>query len=539
MLYIRRLDSYDMKPLPGTEGVVGFSPSAEGRSTYFIAPVSRGAAQFKMSMVPLDGSAPPIAVCDWKDDWGATATLHGGDMLVTVGQGNTYLRVPASGGDPGPAIKMDAGTYRGNLFPSSVLPGDRGVLMNGISYGSRGWYYRIALLDPKTGKVRFLLDDGGNAVYTPTGHLLFTRGDALLAAPFDLGRLALTGPPVPILNGLWTRLVIEPAVFSLGENGTLMYRPGGAVRTERRLAFVDASGNVKPWIEERRAYAQEPAVSRDGRRFAITITNAQGIDEVWTSDFDRPALRRVVSVPDADCDIAAMSPDGQWLAYNRQGRDEKDGAYVQRTDGQGEPKCIFKVSPPVTQVLPLAWSPDGSVFLVGAVVDGRVHILAQRDPLHADPSTEAKRLISGFVDEFAATFSPDGQMIAFVSNESGKGEVYVCAFHPDGSASDPVRVSNGGGQLPHWSSGGKSLTYIAEPRRLMSVSITAKPGITAGTPIQLLDMEKLRISDFTVLPDGRLFGVLTSALEQNEVTDQNLVLNFFEQLKSRMSGKGN
>jgi serine/threonine-protein kinase len=537
MVYIRRLDSYDMKPLPGTEGVVGGFPSADGRSMFFIAPVSRGAAKFKLSRVPADGSAPPIALCDWKDEWGPPVPLHGGDILVTLDQGAKYLRLPASGADPGPPAKLDAGTYRGSLFPTGVLPGDRGVLMNGVSYGSRGWYYRIALLDLKTGKVRFLLDDGGNAVYSPTGHLLFTRGDALLAAPFDLGRLALTGPPVPILSGLWTRLIVEPAGFSLGENGTLMYRPGGAVRTERRLALVDAAGNVKPWSEERRAYAGEPAISRDGRRFATIITNAQGIDEDWVSDLDRPALRRVVSVPDADCDVGAMSPDGQALAYARIGRDEKDGVYVQRADGQGEPKRIIKPPTPATQVFPSAWSPDGSVFLSGVVVDGRTHIRIQRDPLQSGTPAEPKPLISGFVDEFSPAFSPDGQLIAFASNESGKPEVYVCAFHPDGTASDPVRVSNGGGQSPHWSAGGKSLLYVADPRRLMSVSIIAKPGITAGAPVQVLDLEKLRIAEFTALPDGRLFGVLTSELERNEVTEQNLVLNFFEQLKARMSGK--
>jgi eukaryotic-like serine/threonine-protein kinase len=538
MVYVRRLDSYDMKPLAGTEGAVGLFPSADGRSIFFVAPASRGAAKFKFSRVPTDGSAPPIALGDWKDEWGGVVPLHGGDILVTVDQGSKYLRLPVSGADPGPPVKMDAGSYRGNFFPTSVLPGDRGVLMNGISYGSRGWYYRIALLDPRTGKVRFLLDDGGNAVYSPTGHLLFTRGDALLAAPFDLGRLALKGPPAPILSGLWTRLAVEPAGFSLGDNGTLMYRPGGAVRAERRLALMDAAGNVKPWSEERRQFTGEPAFSRDGRRFATIITNAQGIDEDWVSDVDRPALRRVVAVPDADCEVGALSPDGQALAYARIGRDNKDGVYVQRTDGQGEPKRVIKPPTPATLVFAAGWSPDGTQFLSIVAADGRSHIRIQRDPLAADPTSEPRPLFSGFVDEFAPAFSPDGQMIAFVSNESGKPEVYVCAYHSDGTASDPVRVSNGGGQNPHWSAGGRSLLYVADPRRLMSVSITAKPAITAGAPAQLFDLEKLSIADFTVLPDGRLLGVLTSELERNEVTEQNLVLDFFEQLRTRTSGTG-
>src|SRR5207247_11470400 len=131
-----------------------------------------------------------------------------GDFPVTGGQGTVVQRLTGESGEPTAARKVDAGDFRGTLTPVRALPGDRAVLCNGISYGSRGWYYRIAALDPRTGKVRFILDDGGNPAYSPTGHLLFTRGDVLLAAPFDLGRLALTGPPVPILNGLLTRLAV-------------------------------------------------------------------------------------------------------------------------------------------------------------------------------------------------------------------------------------------------------------------------------------------------------------------------------------------
>jgi len=537
MIYVRRLDSYDMKPLPGTEGVTGFGMSRDGRSIFFTAPVSRGAAKLKLSRVPADGGAPPISLTDWKDEWEGFTALHGGDLLLTMGQGASFLRLPAGGGEAGPPAKIDAGKYRGSLFATSVLPGDRGVLMNGVSYGSRGWYYRIALLEPKSGKVRFLLDDGGNAVYSPTGHLLFTRGDALLAAPFDLGRLALTGPPVPIVSGLWTRFIVEPAAFDLAENGTLMYRPGGAVRTERRLAMVDANGRVEPWSQERRPYGAEPAMSRDGRRFVVVITNAQGIDEIWVSDFDRPALRRVVAVPDADCDLGCMSPDGQAFAYARNGRDEKDGVYLQRTDGQGAPRRIIIPANPSAFPFPLDWSPDGSALLSTETIEGRAHLRIQRSLLTSGDPVEPKPLISGFVDELDGRFSPDGKLIAFSSNESGKSEIYVCAYHPDGTVSDPVRVSSGGGQLPHWTAGGKSLMFVANPRRLMSVPITAAPEIAPGPQVELFDLEKLRISNFTVLPDGRLFGILTSELERGEVTGQNLILGFSSQLKRTMASR--
>ena len=467
MLYIRKLDSFEAKPLTGTEGVVGFVLSRDSRYVYFIAPASPGSAKLKLLKVPLDGSAPPIAMTDWKDNWGGVAALFNGDLLVTQDRGTSFVRVPGGGGEPTAPIKIDPGAFRGSLFPTGVLPADKGVLLNAISYGTRGWYYQIGLLDPKTGKVRFVLDDGGNAQYSPTGHLLFARGDVLLAAPFDLGRQAITGPAAPILSGLLTFYTVQPGAFTLADNGTLVHRPGGAVLSERQMVFMDTNGIVKPWSEERRPYAGDPVLSRDGRRFAVVISNAQGIDECWVSDVDRPALRRIVAEPDADCDVGAMSPDGQWIAYKRTGRDSLDGIYLQATDGQGRAKLLLRDRSPNQPEFPVGWAPDGSALLTQVAVNGRVHLRILPSPLAFPPPGEAKSLISGFVDEFSGTFSPDGKLLAFTSNESGKSEVYVCGYQTGGVVSDPVRISTGGGQNPHWMPDSRMLLYIADPGRLM------------------------------------------------------------------------
>jgi serine/threonine-protein kinase len=561
MLYTRRFDGFDVKAMPGSEGVVNGFPSAEGRMVYFVAPASRSASALRLFRAPFDGGAPPIGLGEWKDNWRAGVALYGGGILVTMDGGARYQLLSADGAEVGEPRAVDAGDFRGTLVPISVLPGDRGVLMDGIAYGARGWYFRIALLDPATGRVRFLLDDGGKAVYVPTGHLLFTRGDVLLAAPFDLSSLALTGSAVPILNGLYTRFVAEPAEFSVGENGSLLYRPGGVVMNDRRLALVDASGGVTPWTEERRAYGQKPAVSGDGRSVAITITNGQGIDEVWLSDLDRPSLRRVAAVPDADCSAPALSPDGRMLAFLRQGRDDKDGIYVQRADGQGEPRRIYRPPAAASRFLPYEWSPDGASFLIGEVVEGRSHIRVVSDAPGAggageEPPPPPRPLIQGFLDDFTPTFSPDGRMLAFGSNESGRTEVYVCAVRPDGTVDHPVRVSTGGGDTPLWGPGGRTLLYTARPRRLMSVAMTggraavggraaagevaagSGTSITAGPAVQVADLERLRIGEFAVLSDGRLFGVLRGDRESGEITEQHLVLDFFDLLRRRMAGAG-
>src|SRR6185436_4480736 len=99
--------------------------------------------------------------------------------------------------------------------------------------------------------------------------------------------------------------------------------------------------------------------------------------------------------------------------------------------------------------------------------------------------------------------------------------VYVCAYDADGTTSHPMRVSSGGGVAPRWAGDGKSLLYIATGGRLMSVPVSATPAITTGPPVQLLDLSRLRIAEFSALPDGRLLGILTSELERVEITDEN------------------
>jgi len=189
------------------------------------------------------------------------------------------------------------------------------------------------------------------------------------------------------------------------------------------------------------------------------------------------------------------------------------------------------------QGFPVTWTPDGSALLIGASADGRSHLKTVPSPTVPAAAGEPKLLISGFVDEYSGTFSSDGKLLAFASNESGKSEVYVCAYHADGTASDPVRVSVGGGGSPRWMPGGKSLLYIADPGRLMSVSmsvsITTVPAITAGAPVQTMNLDQVLVNAFSVLPDGRMLGIQTSDLGRNEVTSVNLILNVFDDLKKK------
>ncbi len=531
-VYTRRLDRYEFKELPGTEGVLGAGPDNDGRGLTFVAPVSPGAPQKRFARIPLDGSAPATTWVDWKDSWSDGAELENGDLLIREGLA-AFVRLAKAGGGPSAPVKIDAGRPGVSFyqFTGATLPGGRGAFVNLISYDARGWHYSVGVMDVKSGKVKVIEDDGGNARYSPTGHLLFARGDAVLAVRFDTGRLEARGTPVAVWNGLSTPFTFVPGGFSLTDDGALFYRPG-QLGGDRQLAFLDAAGKLEPWSPERRAVDGAPEPSPDGRRFACSIANARGIDEVWVSDVARPGFRRLGTDPNADSYWPLWSPDGKRIAYGRYGRDGRDGIYVQDADG-GEAKRILKPESEQVVYRAASWLPDGSALLLWRVAPGQDKLAML--PL-AGGEVDSSRLLpllpSAF-HEFNPRLSRDGRVLAFGSDESGKVLTYVVEFHPDGTTGRPVEVRTWGSNGHLWSADGKTLFVEDERRRLMKVAVTTAPDLAASAPTQVYDFDKLRVAMWTVFPDGRFFVGLRNENE-DEITRYNLVLDWTAELKRKL-----
>ena len=154
------------------------------------------------------------------------------------------MRVGAKAGEPEAPVKVDLAGERGQIsFAHFALPGDKGILLDAIAYGAKGWYYRVGVLDLKSARVNFLFDDGGHPVYSPTGHIVFSRGDTLLAVPFRPGRDdARRARRSPSPTGCEPSTAFLPARFELSNDGVLVYVPGGRTAEGRRLGLVDANG---------------------------------------------------------------------------------------------------------------------------------------------------------------------------------------------------------------------------------------------------------------------------------------------------------
>jgi dipeptidyl aminopeptidase/acylaminoacyl peptidase len=298
------------------------------------------------------------------------------------------------------------------------------------------------------------------------------------------------------------------------------------------MAFVDVAGRITPWEGEERGVDSGPEISPDGRRFACSIANARGIDEIVVSDIDRPGYRRIGTDPNADCTFAQWSPDGRQLAYVRRGRDGRDGVYVQNADG-GEAKRVYVPRSDEERATPHSWLPDGSALLLAIEAQGGTSITLLS--LAGDPADamRARALVSSATRVDWPRISPEGKRVAYLSDESGQVQVYVAELRSDRTLGHPVQVRTAEGYTPRWSRDGRSLFLRDERGHLMNVAVGAAPELTLSTPEDVFDLDALDIAMWAVLPDGRFFVGLKNE-DEGPITKLNLVLGWTEELERRL-----
>ena len=535
-VYLRRLDSGAMAVVPGTDGAQGFALSPDGKSVMTGVPATLGSSQRNLVQAPVDGRTPPFTLAPANPRWTTLGVLNSGGC-VALEDGTTLLRIPDNGAGPSPGVKVDLAGEKGTItFSTIALPGDDAILLSAIAYGAKGWYYRIGVLDLKTAKVTFLFDDGGNPIYSPTtGHIVFTRGDTLLAVGFDPAARKLTGTPVPLTNGLQTQYGFQPAFFDLSKNGVLVYAPGGRTAEGRRLGLVDAAGNLTPVGDERHAYQRARANSADGRRFVMTITNGQGIDELWVGEFDRPGLRRILAIPDADIFMPIFSTDGRTVFFGRRGHNAEDGFYMKTLDDASPVRRIASL--PTDDNQSFLWSavPDGSGIVVGRVgPDQKGDLYFLPVPATGDTLSELKPIAAGPGNESNGRVSPDGRWIAYTSDESGRPEVYVAPFRGGAPVGDALRVTKSSGANPNWSADGRDLRYVNPSGQVMSLPIATSPALSVGAPTLVFDAKKLNVFVNDLLPDGRQLVIMRGEEEADEIHHLAVVLNFSQELAEKI-----
>jgi serine/threonine-protein kinase len=399
------------------------------------------------------------------------------------------------------------------LFPH-YLPDAKAVLLQIRTKGVD----RLGALNLATGKLTRFEQPGSNPRYVSSGHVvLATRSGTLLAVPFDPTRLEITGSPVPVADGV----VVGPggaARMGMSRDGAFAYVTGPLVL--RDLVMVDRSGTARPFPAEPQAYIA-PRLSPDGRRIAVEVDEPDLVNsDVWVYDVAQHTRTRITFDQSAHRPI--WTPDGKRIVYSR-GQFGEGDLYWIPADGTGPAESLL-VAPGDQWAGDI--TPDGRTLLFRSGGGGPVRSIHTL-PL-GGPRTPQSFLVNEF-DNHSPSLSPDGHWVAYVSNESGRLEVYVRPFRGSGGR---WQVSLAGGTEPLWAANGRELFY-RNGNKMMVAAIAPHPTFTVGARRQLFEGNYLNdpvYRTYDVTRDGRGFVLVRSPKPTAEFI---VVLNWFDQRRDQ------
>jgi Tol biopolymer transport system component len=510
-LYLRAMDSLEVKPVPDTGGA----------SAPFFSPDSQWVGFFagtKLKKVSVSGGGP-LTICD------AGGTIHsaswGADDIIVFHRSNTGLfQVPSAGGTPKPLTTLDSAKgFVTHRWPE-VLPGGKAVLFD-AGKSTAGLTNAQVVVRSQSGELRDLIPGGMRPSYAPTGHLVYVQSGTLMAVPFDLQRLQVTGPPVPVLDGVLQLPSTGVAQYSFSSSGSLAYVAGGVRVAERRLVWVDRKGGEQPVPAPARAY-RNPRLSPDGQRVAVAVEEQD--THTWLYDLSRGTLTRWTFEGGINR-APVWTPDGKRIVF-QSSRAGPQNLFWQLADGGGGAERL--TTSEYTNVAS-SWSPDGQVLAfteVHPTTGFDIWVLRLSDH-NTQPFLRTQ------FNEAAPRFSPDGHWLAYVSDESGRNEIYVQPYPGPGGK---WQVSTDGGTEPVWNRNGRELFY-RNGNKMVAVETTTQPSFSAGKPKLLFDSPyepvPSTLPNFDVSPDGQRFLMLKPTQEA-AATQINVVLNWFEELKQKV-----
>jgi eukaryotic-like serine/threonine-protein kinase len=507
MIWIRPLEALDPRPVPGTEGA-NFRP--------FWAPDSRHVgfiAGGKLKKVDISG-APPQTICDAPT--GADGAWGKNGVILFDGSASDPIRkVPASGGIPQEAAHQEEGTSLG--WPC-FLPDGRHFLYYQFG-GGKGGAVMIGDLDSKE-KPKKLLDTDSLAYYAPPGNLLYVKEGTLVAQPFKASSLKVTGEPVPLAenmgaqgNGL--------ADFSVSDDGVLVYRAG--LSTDDRLVWMDRSGKELSEVGGAGHYGTT-SLSPEGTRLAMEMKDARSNNyDIWVRDLARGVTSRL-TFDAVDSRRPLWSPDGRRIVFDA---NSKGGPSLREKDasGTGPAREIWSCG---DAVIASDWSKDGRFIAVDRLSKNESWDIWA---VPTDATSKPFPVIAGQFAELLPVFSPDGRYIAYMSNETGRFEIYVQQFPGPGGK---WQVSANGGLEPHWSADGKTIYFRSPDSKIMTVPVDAGANFAAGVPQPLFSAPILpgqRRNDFVVTKDAQKFLIL-APVGKESLAPMVLILHWPSALKS-------
>jgi serine/threonine protein kinase/Tol biopolymer transport system component len=485
MLWVRALSALEGRALPGTEGAIHPFWSPDSRSIGFVA----GNELKRIGIV--DGSIQMLATTDrgggtWnKDDV----------ILFTRGFTSGLWMIPASGGTPTQVTNLDQTRgERSHAWPQ-FLPDDRHFLyfVQSERPDTRGVY--LGSIDSPSN--RKLLGTDFQAAYAAPGYLLFMRGETLMAQPFGVNRLELTGDAKPVAEGVWTAPGAGRAAFSASDNGIIAYM--NATLWNTQLTWFDRHGHLIGALGPPDRYqAEVPEISPDGGLVAIAHGpwGHEQIGIIHTTD----GTSTRVTFDGVQATNAVWSADGRRIMFGSRDAALRWTIKVKNASGAGNEEVLFSGAGSQLN----DWSRDGRYAIYSVPAPNGTPDLWLLPLFDETSRAHPVPLVATDAADYQAKLSPDGRWIAYSSGETGREEVYIQSFPTKGSKQ---QVSPAGGSQARWRADGKELFYVAADNRLMAVAVTSATTLELGTPTPLFSTQ-LQPGGYSATGDvGALYDV--------------------------------
>src|SRR5215469_2000602 len=513
-LWMRSLNALTAQELAGTEnGILPFW-SPDGQSAGFFAN-----GKLKKTLAS-GGSVQEI--CD--APLGRGGTWNAQDVIVFAPtMGGPLFRVSANGGVPTPVTQLDPSTGETtHRWPDFLPDGVHFLYLGRQTSPARPSAVYVGSLDSFSHKK--ILDVISEAHYGAVGYLLFGRNNTLFAQRFDANSSTLKGEAEPVAGDVTTDDVRNLRTgFSVSQSGELVYSSSGT--SDAELIMTDRSGKQLTVLETSGNY-NYLKLSPDGQKLAVSeIDRLTGGSAIWIFDLKSSVRFRFTFGTGVNAN-PVWSPDGSQVAF-MSSRGGAFNVYVKPMSGAVEEKALH-ASPDDER--PQSWSTDGRFF----ILDSRPQSRQNSPEIVVLPLTGDGKPFSYLNASYANSggeLSPNGRWLAYVSNETGRSEVYVTAF-PE--AKGKWQVSSSGATTPRWRSDGRELFFSQIDGILMAAEVTAgKDSFTFASIKPLSDRRVFQgatSSTWDVFPDGQRF-VMAAIKPEGIHAPLTLVTNWRAELK--------
>jgi eukaryotic-like serine/threonine-protein kinase len=518
---VRSLDDLTTAALAGTEGAAFLCFSPDGRSIAFVSndalrkvSIAGGAVERLAEAKAVIG--PPTL------NWASHDTIYFSDQ-------GRLMRVSAAGGT---ASAITEGDQKKFVFSmgQQLLPDGEHLLSS--EFGPDGSQVVAIHLRNLTRKV--VLKDASAVQFVaagsrPTfGYLTYfvSATGSLMAVPFDVSRLETIGGPSQVLSGMSGFSSSPFGLFAISPSGTLAYVPGVVGQARASLTWLDRKGVEQPLVTPAPNFAAASVSPIDSNRIAMTVYAGKGAD-IWVYDAARGTQDRITT--DGFSQGPIWTPDGSRLVYERTPASKRPAVMWAPADRSGPPSELVVSDEPLA---PYAVSRDGA-FVLGSYAAPRGKGGLWTLPLRSDSSRPLRSILESPFRAYTPDISPDGRWLAYVSEESGRRQVYVTAFPGPGPT---VTISTNDGASPRWSRNGRELFYRggggSTPAQLMAVDVTLGPTFRAGRPHVLIDQT---LQSFDPSADGQRFLIVKPAAAARSAEGQVVVvLNWLDELRRRV-----